>query len=110
MVTVLTNKEVTTRKPHKCFMCLRKFPEKTRMHVQNNVCDREIYSIYSCMTCEELKSLIDLTDGEHAYQEGCVYEEVYERGYDKKEYSPEMLLSDLKEERCLNLEKTRLSP
>lgn len=100
---VLTDKEVTVRKPHRCIMCRRKFPEGSRMHYQSNIYKGDFGSVYWCMTCEGLSKMAstDFSDGEFSYPEGCVDESL------EKGQTPEMLLMDLKEKECLNLERTK---
>ena len=44
-------KIVTTRKPHVCFGCARKFPEKTKMQRDCVVDGGTAWTCYLCMTC-----------------------------------------------------------
>jgi len=55
MIEILSDKNVVTRKPHKCFLCSRKFDAGTDMNVQVNKYD-DINRVYSCKTCKELMS------------------------------------------------------
>lgn len=47
-------KIVTTRKPHVCFGCARKFPEKTKMQRDCVVDGGTAWTCYLCMTCLEI--------------------------------------------------------
>ena len=104
-MTIISTKEVNTRKAHQCFACLRTYPAGTKMRRQVNVID-DIYSVYSCQTCDTIMSEFrDLCEDpvEGWYPEGCVAElptncfdederEEARRGQD----SPEVILEILK--------------
>lgn len=78
------------------------------MQYWTTICDGGFGSGYNCATCEQL-----LVEGRAAfidqegYEEGCVYEHL------EKDQTPEQLLKHVREEkekqRCLNLEKIKLS-
>jgi len=89
MIQILTDKYVTTRKEHKCFSCLRKFPVGTLMHFGTFVHD-DIYSLYTCNTCEKIHGLCydDFYDGEGIPQ-GYVNESL------NKDQTPEQYLDEL---------------
>lgn len=53
MAVVLTDKVVRTRKPHKCWGCLREFPKGTRMWL-NVIDEKPLTAYYYCMTCDKL--------------------------------------------------------
>ena len=53
MSTVLQNKKVTIRKPHRCWGCLREFPSKTEM-IMNVTVDTVPFTSYWCKTCEKI--------------------------------------------------------
>jgi RNase P subunit RPR2 len=55
---ILSDKTVTTRKPHICHQCLRRFEPGTKMHSQTNTYDG-ICTIRTCLTCIELIDYID---------------------------------------------------
>jgi len=90
----LSDKIVVTRKPHRCFACLRKFEAGTKMKAQTNI-DNEIYTVYSCETCQTLMDKFHdhfYDDGDNVFPEGCVSETF---NYYKVE-TPEQLLEKLR--------------
>lgn len=52
---IISDKNVKIRKPHRCFLCSRKFDAGIEMNVQVNKYD-DIYRVYSCKTCKQLMS------------------------------------------------------
>lgn len=52
---IISDKDVKTRKAHKCFLCNRKFEPGTQMNCHVNIYDN-INRVYSCKTCKELMS------------------------------------------------------
>ena len=86
MSTTLKDKEVTIRKPHQCFSCLRKFPIGTKMRYWVGTVDGDFNSVYICTICEQIMSF----DDENEYPEGYVTE-MLEQGE-----SPEELLKRLR--------------
>jgi hypothetical protein len=88
---ILSDKIVTTRKPHMCSACMRTFDAGSRMRTQVNTYNG-FNTWRECGTCQELlsahRSLFE--DGyDHVVPEGCVLE-VLERGE-----TPEQLLEKL---------------
>ena len=57
-MTILSDKLVKTRKPHRCVLCLRNFEPGTMMIRQTNIVD-EICTIYECQTCRELMDYVE---------------------------------------------------
>lgn len=53
MSYIVTQKEVITRKEHKCFGCARNFPRNTKM-LRETVKDDIIFTAYLCKTCQEV--------------------------------------------------------
>lgn len=61
--TMLTDKTVVTRKPHKCFGCITVFPKGTEMQYQFSVHSNKYDggSAYLCMKClEHIRDNLDL--------------------------------------------------
>lgn len=54
MADFQTYKDVTTRKPHRCFGCNREFPAGTRMEYRSWIDDRWAHG-YFCRTCLEVE-------------------------------------------------------
>lgn len=52
MQETLTNKWVKTRKPHKCYGCLKTFPVGTEMRLIVSVNTEGINSTYLCQHCD----------------------------------------------------------
>jgi len=46
------NKEVVTRKPHKCFGCAQEFPAGSKLNYCTTVDNGEFYHEYWCPVCE----------------------------------------------------------
>jgi len=88
---ILSDKIVTTSKPHKCSACGRLFNPGTRMHTQINTFDG-LSTWRECPTCQKLlskhRSLFE-DDLDNVCYEGCVKEEL-EHGQ-----TPEDLLNTL---------------
>ena len=55
MIEIISDKNVKTRKSHRCFLCNRNFDAGTEMNVQVNKYD-DINRVYSCTTCKTLMS------------------------------------------------------
>lgn len=72
----LRNKKVVIRKYHQCFACLQIFEPGTEMSRSVNVSDGEIYTIYTCKTCEKIIQHFDRSGYEDGFDEGCVLEAV----------------------------------
>ena len=53
---ILEDKIVTTRKKHQCFLCMKYFNPRTKMHFQTIVDDGEFSSTYTCIPCKEFMS------------------------------------------------------
>ena len=88
---IVSDKIVTTRKPHKCSACGRRFKAGTRMRTQINTFDG-LTTWRECPTCQELltrhRSLFE-DDLDNMCYEGCV-KEALEPGQ-----TPEELLNAL---------------
>lgn len=52
MPETLTDKTVTTRKPHRCWGCAREFPAGTKLTLIESVDGGEWYRGYWCPVCE----------------------------------------------------------
>lgn len=88
-MTILTDKEVKTRKEHRCFTCLIKYPAGTVMRYQTGVYDGDLYSLYTCKGCEALMSEYrDVFSDDGVFYEGTVRESML----DEKVSTPEELL------------------
>ena len=72
-MTSLTDKIVTTRKPHLCHGCGDLFPAGTQMRYWSGIYEGDFNSGYMCTTCDEIMPLCrdDYWDG---YPEGFVNE------------------------------------
>lgn len=53
MSYLISQKEITTRKEHKCFGCSRTFPRNTKM-LRETVKDDIIFTAYLCPTCQKV--------------------------------------------------------
>lgn len=73
MSYIITHKEITTRKEHKCFGCARNFPRNTKM-LYETVKDDIIFSAYLCKTCQ---SVMNDRSGDE-FGEGDLYEAAIE--------------------------------
>lgn len=64
---ILTDKKVTTRKPHVCHGCIELYPPKTKMRYTTSVDGGIVVSAYWCQTCDEViektYDYFDLQDG-----------------------------------------------
>jgi DNA-directed RNA polymerase subunit RPC12/RpoP len=97
---ILFDKEVTIKKPHRCFACGRKFEPPTKMRCQTHTYDG-IQTVYSCATCNSLMDQFrDLfyDECEMIYPEFCVSELLRENGV----LTPEEFLIKLTREGCHN--------
>jgi hypothetical protein len=65
---------VTTRKPHVCNACLRKFPKGTRMRISVYAHGGEAWNWRECPTCAELLDIDrgSFADYDDTLAEGCV--------------------------------------
>ena len=91
MYNILSDKFVTTRKPHRCDACGRHFPKGTKMRRQVNAEDG-ICQWYECPTCEELlgKYRGNFDDGYGMCEQFCVQDAL------NKDETPEEMLERLK--------------
>ncbi len=89
MAELVHVKQVKTKKQHRCFACLERFPAGTEMTIATNRDGGDIYDVYTCQECEDfMREHKDLCfdDQEGVYHEGCVrevksqYREVLEGG------------------------------
>ena len=81
---ILSEKTVTTRKPHSCFACFRDFPVGSKLVYQSNIIDGDFGAIYVCETCHTLfkKASDDLYDDfDGIFPEGCVSGALHENGH-----------------------------
>ena len=62
MSEAIGRKMVTTRKPHVCFGCGRRFAEKTRMEKCLVVDGGDAWSCYLCQTCVDVSQELDFGD------------------------------------------------
>ena len=85
MATVLKDKIVTTRKEHRCFACLRKFPAGTEMNYWFIAAGYDTGGGYTCETCQQIMGQIDLDE----YYDGFVLESL------NKDQTPEQYLQEL---------------
>ncbi len=61
-MNVLKESWVTTRKNHRCLGCERIFATGVRMFSQCGADGGDIWTVYTCETCEELKDFIPPED------------------------------------------------
>lgn len=73
---IFGRKTVSTRKPHNCFGCGRKFPKGTKMEASCVVECGSIRTDYLCLTCVDITSHMSWGD-EFGYSE--LREEALER-------------------------------
>lgn len=77
MSTMIREKEVITRKPHKCFGCGRNFNKGSKMLLSVAKEGNKLYNIYLCPTCKELITDCelgeDISEGE-MYEEAVIHE------------------------------------
>ena len=69
MSYIIAQKEVITRKEHRCFGCARNFPRNTKM-LRETVKDDVIFTAYLCPTCQ--KVVCEISGDE--FCEGDLYE------------------------------------
>lgn len=94
---VISDKQVKTRKSHRCYACNRLFPPGTIMHSQTNTFDG-ISTIYSCQTCDTLMSEFSdsfYDDGEQVFPSECVNSAFYSYRVN----NPEELLNAMRKEK-----------
>lgn len=72
---VLTRKLVTTRKPHTCFGCERKFPSGTTMEFCSIADGGTVNNSYLCLTCLEVVSETVIESGYFEFCFGDLREE-----------------------------------
>lgn len=72
--TCLTYKTVKIRKQQMCFSCLRKFEKGTNLKYQTGVYDGSFYSIYTCLTCDEIIHINHRKHHEDEFPEGYTLE------------------------------------
>lgn len=70
MIEVLTDKMVVTRKPHKCFGCVREIKKGERARYSVSVVDGEFGYAYLCEGCDEYIAELDHIDCENGFFEG----------------------------------------
>lgn len=75
MSFIISQKEVITRKEHKCFGCKRTFPRNIKM-LRSCVKDDIVFTVYLCPTCEYISSR-ELESGDE-FGEGDLYERAVE--------------------------------
>lgn len=92
MSEILSNKDVTIRKPHKCFGCLQIFEPGIKMRVQALKYDNRLYRLYTCEVCDYV---MDKNYDGDDWPEGFMFEfdkpmkEFYEEmGKEMKEVKP----------------------
>lgn len=66
MASLITDKTVKIRKPHKCLMCGTDFPAGTEMHHQVNNSEG-FHSVYNCLPCWDIISNVK-TDVELTFE------------------------------------------
>ena len=64
MSDILTNKIVITKKPHRCWGCLRMFPINTAMGYISTAGFGTVIGSYWCNTCQEVLSKEDYQYGD----------------------------------------------
>lgn len=92
---VLTDKKVITKKEHRCFSCLTKYPSGTKMRYQSNIYEGDFGSMYVCEGCDELISRhrdVFLDDG--VFWEGGVRESMVEEKVNANDWWNSLTLSD----------------
>ena len=97
-IDLISEKQVKTRKQHKCFACGRLFPVHSEMYRQTNKSEGEIYNIYTCPTCKQLMrdaggKLYDY--GEECFHNDCVLHYILENNVS----TPEKWLEDINNDR-----------
>lgn len=73
MQTVLTNKQVATRKPHKCYGCQKEFPPQSQMRVLITANDGSVNSTYYCQHCDNHSKDWTIDDWESTLPGGIGY-------------------------------------
>lgn len=76
MSTIISQKNITTRKPHVCFGCGREFPKSTIMSRESIADGGTVWTCYLCQTCQSITSEMRYDD-EFGY--GDLREEALER-------------------------------
>lgn len=85
-MATLKDKNVVTRKPHRCLLCMRILPAGSSMRYWVGIYEGDFCTSYSCQTCIQIIDLEQITE----YEEGDVKEMLYEH------QTPEDLLCRLK--------------
>lgn len=75
MNAILRSKNVITRKPHKCFGCMRTFPENTPMLFEAVAWDGTVDNNYFCASCQHVMSELSYMD---TFGEGGLYDAAVE--------------------------------
>jgi hypothetical protein len=80
MIKILREEDIKhTRKPHRCFGCLKVIPAGSPAHIQVNT-DMGIGAIYTHPWCEKIIKDIDY-DHDDGLDEGCVLNELSDLGF-----------------------------
>jgi hypothetical protein len=87
MATVLKELNVKTRKVHRCFSCLRIFPQGTLMRYQVCTYEGDFCTTYACSTCMDIMESLQ----EYNWEDGYVDLQL------EKNQTPEELLQCLKQ-------------
>ena len=67
MQTILQNKQVKTRKPHKCYGCQKEFPPQSQMRLITAIGDDKPQVTYYCQHCDNYSenwTIVQLTLGD----------------------------------------------
>lgn len=86
MATTLKYKEVTTRKAHRCFSCVRIFPIGAKMFYWVGTIGSDFNASYCCNTCSDIISYDDETEYDYGYVDNMLSEG----------QTPEDLLNEIK--------------
>ena len=73
MATILTNKTVVTRKPHKCWGCAEIYEKGSTMRYNTYADEGSMHSAYWCETCDHIiKNWYNHWDLEDGIKEGSI--------------------------------------
>jgi len=61
-MTFISQKSVTTRKPHRCHGCLAVIPAKSPSQRETYVGDNGPYTLYWCAHCQDMLPRVDWRD------------------------------------------------
>lgn len=64
MQTILQNKQVKTRKPHKCYGCQKEFPPQSQMRLITAIGDDKPQVAYYCQHCDNYSKNWTIDDWE----------------------------------------------